>query len=194
MTVQNTPTMPALGLRLPRPLLIALIGLPGAGKTALAAYLEQRFQVRVVNRDAIRAALFPECAYTLPEKRAAFQALLLAIEVNAALGESTVIDGMTFSRRADLEKVAALGERYGLTLAPIWLDIDPELAKQRITKDWETGRSMPLDRVPELVDSVLERFERPAPTVPVIDAAQTPEKVAHLAERIVAQRAGLRLP
>lgn len=179
------------GLRLPRPLLIALIGLPGSGKSALAGFLARRFQVRVVNRDEIRAAMFPECAYSLPEKRAAFQALMLAIEVNAALGESTVVDGMTFSRRSDLDKVSALAERYGLTLAPIWLDVDPEVAKRRIEADIAAGRNTPLDRVPELVDNVLERFERPPPTVPVIDAGQPGERVFELAERIVRQRAGL---
>lgn len=179
------------GLRLPRPLLIALIGLPGAGKSALAVHLSRAFQVRVVNRDDIRAALFPECAYSLPEKRAAFQSLLLAIEVNAALGESTVVDGMTFSRRSDLDKVAALAERYGLTMAPIWLDIDAEIAKQRIAADIEAGKNSPLDRVPELVDSVLERFERPPPTVPVIDAGLPAARVFEIAERVVRQRAGL---
>ncbi len=179
------------GLRLPRPLLIALIGLPGAGKTALATFLASRFQVRVVNRDSIRAAMFPECAYSLPEKRAAFQALMLAIEVNSALGESTIVDGMTFSRRSDLEKVSALAGRYGLTMTPIWLDIDPELARQRIAADIASGQNAPLDRVPELVDSVLERFERPPPTVPVIDAGKSREQVFALAERVVQQRAGL---
>lgn len=184
-------SLPQFGLRLPRPLLIALIGLPGAGKSALAAFLLKRFQVRVVNRDEIRAALFPECAYSLPEKRAAFQALMLAIEVNAALGESTVVDGMTFSRRSDLEKVSALAERYGLTMAPVWLDVDPEVAKRRIEADIAAGRNTPLDRVPELVDNVLERFERPPPTVPVIDASLPSDRVFAMAERIVRQRAGL---
>ncbi|MBK8285842.1 MAG: ATP-binding protein [Ahniella sp.] len=186
------PLPPAqFGLRLPRPLLIALIGLPGAGKSSVATYLASRFQVRVVNRDRIRAAMFPECAYSLPEKRAAFQALMLAIEVNSALGESTIVDGMTFSRRSDLEKVSALAGRYGLTMVPIWLDIDPELARQRIAADIAAGQNSPLDRVPELVDSVLERFERPPPTVPVIDAGKAREQVFALAERVVQQRAGL---
>lgn len=45
-----------------RPLVVALIGLPGAGKSTVARALEQQLGLRRVCRDAIRHALFPHCA------------------------------------------------------------------------------------------------------------------------------------
>ena len=82
----------------PRALIVALIGLPGAGKSTIARALEQQLDLRRVCRDAIRHAMFPRCDYSFVEKRAAFRTVLLAVEINCLLGDSSVIDGMTFSR------------------------------------------------------------------------------------------------
>lgn len=178
------------GLRLQHPVAVALIGLPGAGKTLVAEYLKRTLQVRIVNRDEIRRALFPECAYSQPEKRASVQAAFLAVEVNAALGESTVVDGMTFSKRADLERLATLVRKYGLVFVPIWLDVSAELAKSRIQADLDSGQThLADDRIPEMVDSVLAGFQRPSADVPVIDASLPAERVCALAQKIVLAKA-----
>jgi predicted kinase len=173
-----------------RPIVVALIGLPGAGKSTLATALAERLDLRIANRDVIARALFPQCSYSLPEKRAAFHALLLSVEVNGALGESTVIDGMTFSSRQDLERVARIAAKYDLVLIPIWLDLPAAIAKARIGADRKSGRYHPADdRTPDMVDAVLARFERPLPTVPVIDAMLPVNTVLDVAEQIIAQRA-----
>lgn len=181
----------SFGLRLHRPVVVALIGLPGAGKSSVAEHLRQRVQVRIVDRDGIRRALFPECAYSQPEKRAAVQAAFLAVEVNSALGESTVVDGMTFSKSRDLNALAELAAKYGMTFVPIWLDASAELAKSRIQADIDAGRNhFAEDRSPEMIDPILSGFQRPPPTVPVIDASLPMERVCELAEKIVLARAG----
>lgn len=184
------PALRARHAHWPRPIVVALIGLPGAGKSTLANALGERLDLRIANRDLIARALFPQCSYSIPEKRAAFHALLLAVEVNGALGESTVIDGMTFSSRNDLERVARIAAKYDLIMIPIWLDLPANVAKARISADRHSGRYHPADdRTPALVDAVLARFERPLPTVPVIDAMLPLETVRDVAEQIIAQRA-----
>lgn len=162
---------------------VALIGLPGAGKSTLAAGLARTLGLRVLSRDAIRAAMFPRCRYSLAEKKAALRALLTGIEVNCALGESSVLDGMTFARRADLERVAAVVAEAGAALVPIWLDLPPHVARARIAADRAAGTHPAEDRDESLVEAVLERFETPDAGTAVIDAGLPPDDVL---ERVVA--------
>src|SRR5690349_10105105 len=84
------------GAALAKPVVVALIGLPGAGKSLVARALEDQLGLRRVCRDAIRHAMFPKCSYSFAEKRAAFRGMLLALEINCMLGASSVLDGVTF--------------------------------------------------------------------------------------------------
>lgn len=167
------------------PVVIPLVGLPGAGKTTLATALVAEFGLRAVSRDVVREALFPECRYTPTEQRAAFRAVLLAVEVNCALGSGSVIDGMTFSRAADLDRVDALARRYDARAVPIWLDVPPHVARERIARDLKRGAHPAADRNPGLVAQVVRRFQAPPPTVAAIDASLPVEAVREQAFEIV---------
>jgi predicted kinase len=153
------------------PVVVALIGLPGSGKSVVANALADQLGMRRVCRDAIRQGMFPRCSYSFAEKRAAFRALLLALEINCMLGESSVIDGVTFSRRRDLLRVDAAIRRYRFTPVPIFLDCPPEVARARIAADVTNNRHLARDRTPDIVTEVLARFDAPPPNALVINAA-----------------------
>ena len=152
------------------PVVVALIGLPGAGKSIAARALQDQLGLRRVCRDTIRQAMFPRCAYSFAEKRAAFRALLLAVEVNCMLGESSVIDGVTFSRHRDLLRVDAAIRRYGFVPIPIYLDCPPDVARARIAEDIASNRHLARDRTPEIVADVMVRFDPPPANAIVINA------------------------
>jgi len=154
-----------------KPIVIALIGLPGAGKSVVARALEDQLGLRRVCRDAIRQAMFPKCSYSFAEKRAAFRAMLVALEINCMLGISSVLDGVTFSRRRDLLRVDAVIHRYGFTPVPIYLECPPDVARARIADDVRNNRHLARDRTPEIVTEVLVRFEPPPPSALMIDAS-----------------------
>lgn len=176
-----------------KPVVVALIGLPGAGKSVVARALEDQLGLRRVCRDAIRHAMFPRCAYSFAEKRAAFRALVLALEINCLLGESSVLDGVTFSRRRDLMRVDAAIRRYGFTPVPIYLECPPNLARARIAADVAGDRHLARDRTPDAVTKVLSRFDAPPPNALVIDARKPATEVCRLAVEAVAAIRGIRL-
>ena len=174
-----------------KPIVVALIGLPGAGKSVVARALEDQLGLRRVCRDAIRHAMFPRCAYSFAEKRAAFRAMLLALEINCLLGESSVLDGVTFSRRRDLLRVDSVIRRYGFTPIPIFLDCPPQVARTRIANDVEHNRHLARDRTPDVVNEVLARFDPPPPNALVINAALPATQMCRLAVESVAAIRGV---
>ena len=119
-------------------ILIVLIGLPGSGKTTLARWLAAHSRLTVVSRDAIRAAMFPECAYTLEEKLAAYSAMKSAIGVSLALRRRVCTDGITFANQADRNDMAELAAAAGAPLAFVHCDCPVQIAQDRIAADTET--------------------------------------------------------
>ncbi|MFO0027493.1 MAG: AAA family ATPase, partial [Pseudomonadota bacterium] len=84
--------------------LVGIAGLPGAGKSTVAAHLAGALGLRRACRDEIRRAMFPDCRWSPMERRAAFRAALLAARVNLTLGCATVLDGITLSRERERVK------------------------------------------------------------------------------------------
>jgi predicted kinase len=177
-----------------QPVVVALIGLPGAGKTVVARALEDQLNLRRLCRDTIRQALFPRCSYTFAEKRASFRTLLLGLEINCLLGESSVIDGMTFSRRRDLARVDDVVRRYSHVPVPVFLDCPPQIARERVARDLATNQHLARDRTTEMVNEVLARFDPPPPSALVVDATLPPAEVCRQVVDAVASIMGLMPP
>jgi predicted kinase len=190
----TAPPPPSRAVAPGRRLVVALIGLPGAGKSVVARAIADQLGLRRVDRDAIRHAMFPRCSYSFVEKRASFRALLLALEMNCMLGESTVIDGCTFSRRSDLERVDQIVRAQGFQAIPVFLDCPSDVARARIERDVAENRHLARDRTPDVVAEVLARMEPPPPGSLTIDATLPAAEVCRLAVESVAALAGMALP
>lgn len=174
-----------------RPLVVATMGLPGAGKTLVARALETQLGLRRVCRETIRQAMFPRCTYSFVEKRAAFRSLLLAIEINCLLGESSVVDGMTFSRRQDFDQIAALASAHGFDALPLLVECPPSLARARSVRDLLASRVTADVRENEIPDVVLTRFDPPSLATIRVDGSLPADDMCRLAVSEISARIDL---
>ncbi len=154
---------------------VAIMGLPGAGKTTLAQALACELNAWVVSRDTIRLAMFEPCSFTDAEKAAAFQAVLVAIDANCKLGRVSIVEGMPFSRVGEYEAVVQMASRYGLSTFAILLQINPEVAAARVASQRARKTAMADDRTEDLPRVVSRRFRSPPAGALVLDATSPPE-------------------
>lgn len=160
---------------------VAIAGLPGAGKTTLATALAEQTGWRVVSRDRVRLALFESCTFTQVEKDAAFAAVCVAIQANLILGATTIVEGMPFSREGELERVRSIAEADDGHFAAYFMDLPATLAAERVERD-RTLRPLEVapDRTPSLVQEVARRMRVYPNFVTVLDAKRPTPALATL--------------
>ena len=92
-------------------MLIAMAGLPGTGKSTLAARLAEALGGVVLDKDRVRAALFPPPAldYSAAQDGIAVAAIYRAAAHlhTTAPGLAVILDGQTFPRAAHLDDLLA---------------------------------------------------------------------------------------
>lgn len=170
-----------------RPAVVALIGLPGSGKRVVAQALSERLGLRRIDREAIRNAMFPQCAFSFAEKRAAFRAVLLALEINCVLGASSVLEGVSFGSRRDLVRVDSVVRRYAFLPVPVYLDCSVAVAQARITQQIAADPELARTRIPEMAAEVRARFDTPPPNALTVNANLPLDEVARIVVAAVEQ-------
>jgi predicted kinase len=146
---------------------VALIGLPGAGKSTVARAIAQAKGWPIVDRDDLPRASFDESG-----KAAATDAALAQVARHLTRNQSCILDGMTLSSRAQRDRLRALARQHNAELVLLWLDCPVEIAVARVAA--QSGHSA-LDRDAVLVRDVASRFEQPEADVLRLDA-QLPTK------------------
>lgn len=135
--------------------LVALLGLPGSGKSTLARALAHDSGLAIMDRDAIRAAMFPPHVIGVREKPAATAAVWLAVRAMLEGGQGVIIDGMTFSSRADRDTARGLAHAFGAAWLPVEVRVTQREAMARIRAQ---GAHTSKERTPRLVRQVAARF------------------------------------
>lgn len=159
-------------------MLIALAGLPGTGKTTLAAALARLTGATVLNKDIARAALLPgRSQYSDAENDAVVESLSQQAEDLLRAGAKTVIlDGRTFSKRRQVERL----RRFPLPVLIVECRCPEQTALERIASD-------PDHLAPDRSAALYRRLRDSADALDadlVIDTgALKPEDAARLVER-----------
>lgn len=144
---------------------VALMGLPGSGKSTLAAALSAHAGLAVLDRDAMRAAMFPPQLAGIAEKPAATAALWQALRATLAGGHGAIIDGMTFASDANRRVAAGMAAAYAARWLAVELHVSLRIAQQRVRGQAHSSR----ERSPRLVRQVAARFAPVGAQTLVID-------------------------
>ncbi len=166
-------------------MLIALAGLPGAGKSTLAKGLQARLHAEIVSRDTIRMAEFPEWD-DRAAKRAAFEIVRLDVSLLLRTGATVIVDGATLAARGERHELHELAGALGVRFVLLWLDLPPDVAAARIAAD---RHDAPPDRKPDLAHVVAGRFEPPTAEVGVVHLDARADANRLLEAALVALRA-----
>ena len=124
-----------------RPTVIAVMGLPGSGKTALARAIGGEFGLRVVSSDAVRKTLFEITGryeygagpYGAEANRVTYQKLAECGRDLLGRDGGVVLDA-TFRRKADRTSAREMALKSGAQWRVIECRLTPELIRERLER------------------------------------------------------------
>ena len=124
-------------------MLIAMAGLPGTGKSTIAARLAEELGAVVVNKDTVRAALFrsPVLDYSAEQDDISMDAIYHAAAsiLKASSRRTVILDGRTFLRAKQVDDLLRLAAAVGEGPRIIECVCEDTVAKQRLEKDQSPG-------------------------------------------------------
>jgi adenylylsulfate kinase len=127
-------------------MLVAMAGLPSSGKSTLAACLERELGAVVLNKDRVRAALFPPRVLDYSAVQddvtmaAIYQAAAAILRANPA--QTVVIDGRTFLRQGQVQSLLDWTASVGESPRIIECRCDDGVAKERLEQDLTRGNHL----------------------------------------------------
>lgn len=137
-------------------MLIAMAGLPGTGKSTLAARLAEALGGVVLSKDVVRAALFPAPVidYSATQDHIAMTAVYSAAEYVIAFQppRPVFLDGRTFSKPGQFDAPLALAAELGVPFRVIECVCADDVARARIAADRAKGEHLAGNRTPDLYD------------------------------------------
>jgi adenylylsulfate kinase len=144
-------------------MIIAMAGLPGTGKSAIAARLRQELPAAVLDKDRIRAALFaPEhIEYSTEQDDFCMEIMLTtaAYLLGKGRGQHVILDGRTFSRQYQIVALDRFAAGHDVPLKIVECVCSDEVARQRLAQDVADGMHPAGNRDFSLYLAIKARYE-----------------------------------
>ena len=157
-------------------MIVIMAGLPGTGKSVLCRALAKQIGGVVLDKDIIRAALFPpeRIEYSATQDDFCQSLMLQAAGWLLARDPHAVIffDGRTFSRRYQIEAVIESAQKLGTSRRTIECTCSEDTARQRLDRDQAAGHHPAANRSFDLYQRLKATFEPIAEPKLVVDTDQ----------------------
>lgn len=140
-------------------MLIAMAGLPGTGKSTLAAKLAEQLGGVVLSKDVVRAELFPVVDYSREQDDATLAEIYSRARPLISAGRAVIIDGRTFSKAYQVRDLFAAAESMGETPRIIECVALDNVVRARLERDLADGTHPAKNRTFELYREVKSRAE-----------------------------------
>jgi predicted kinase len=169
--------------------IVIMAGLPGTGKSVLCRALAKQVGGVVLDKDIIRAALFPpeRIEYSAAQDDFCQSLMLQAAAYLLARNPHAVIffDGRTFSRRYQIDAVIQSAQKFGSAFRTIECTCSEETARQRLEQDRAAGHHPAANRTFDLYQSLKATFEPiPEPKL-IVDTDQPLDECVALAGEFI---------
>jgi len=168
-------------------MIVIIAGLPGTGKSTLARALAQRLPGAVLEKDSIRASLFPPPYVEYSHSQDDFcgeimlQTAAYLLSKHAEL--HVLLDGRTFSRRYQRDRVIEFSSQAGTTWATLECVCSEASALRRIAEAVAANSHLAANRTPELYREIRKAWEPIDHPKLVIDTDQNLETCVDRAAR-----------
>jgi len=144
-------------------MIVMMAGLPGSGKSTLARALARRFSAIVLDKDLIRAHLFPAelIEYSTRQDDFVVEVMLNTTEyvLRKNANALVILDGRTFSRRSQVNRVIARAKKMGTSWRIVECVCPEKTALNRLKSDVRGRRHVAKNRGVELYREVKSRWE-----------------------------------
>jgi adenylylsulfate kinase len=144
-------------------MIVIMAGLPGTGKSTLARELARLLPGAVLDKDVVRAALFAPAyvEYSLAQDDFCQEILLETAAYLIARNASVpvLLDGRTFSRRYQRERVIDFCSRLGAPWALLECICEERTALERLAQAVAQGTHPAANRTPELYRQIRDAWQ-----------------------------------
>jgi predicted kinase len=159
-------------------MLIVMAGLPGTGKSSLAAALQPALGAVILNKDTVRAVLFPAPVldYSAIQDDVCMAAIYQAAAVihQSLPRQAVILDGRTFLRSYQIRDVLALAASLNTAAHIIECVCEDGVAKARLESDLAQGKHSAGNRTYALYLALKAAAEPiPVPRL-ILDTGKTP--------------------
>lgn len=144
-------------------MIVIIAGLPGTGKSTLARALAKRLPGVVLDKDSIRASLFPQAyvEYSLSQDDFCGEIMLqtAAYLLSKHPELKVLLDGRTFSRRYQRDRVIEFCSQLGTTWATLECVCSEATAIGRIAEAVAANSHLAANRTPEVYREIRKAWE-----------------------------------